>query len=553
MSQAYGGWREIYPRPQFKRDSYFPLIEGWTRNGEALEVPWEHTAEKKLIYRVNFTLPEGFAGSDDRVLLHFGAVDQQCRLGINGHRVGSHRGGYLPFSFDITEFLQQGENRLVLQVLDTMSTDFPYGKQSPNPHGMWYTPVSGIWQPVWLEAVPDRYRIEKIRITPDLTGIDLQVKSDARRVQVEIRDPEGREVLHKAIFRHQVRIEIPMPRLWTPDTPNLYTMTLRTDRDRVESYFALRKVSIRQFGGYSRVCLNGKPIFLHGILDQGYFQQGLYLPEDPEEYRRDIIRMKELGLNLMRKHLKIEPEIYYYECDRQGMLVMQDMVNSGNYHFIFDTLLPTFHFQKKTDRVDIDLKGRRHRQFCEDMMGTLNLLHNHPSIIGYTLFNEGWGQFDSDRLYEAARDRDPSRFYDSTSGWFAQHDSDAQSEHIYYRNKLLRAKRPERFLLLSECGGFSRKIHGHMHPGARAYGYGYAGNEKTLTDQMVRMYEDMVIRSMPYGLCGSILTQLSDVEGEINGLYTYNRQVCKVDKKRMRDISARVYKAYDQVIQRSKK
>ena len=551
----HSGWERYYPRPQLRRDSFFPLNRGWTLNGRPIQTPWppqaplsvwQGTAGDVLWYETAFTLPEGFAPKDYRVLLHFGAVDQVAEVIVNGVSLTRHEGGYLPFSADVTAALRPGENRLEVKAVDALSHDYPYGKQHKRPHGMWYTPVSGIWQPVWLEAVPDKGAVRSVRLTPDLTGVTVEV--DAGGAEYNLAVPLGSgKVLTAAGKDSPLRLEVPEPHLWEPDDPYLYPMTIATATDRVESYFALRTVTTRETGGHTRLCLNGKPIFLHGVLDQGYFRDGLFLPRNPEEYDADVMRMKELGFNTLRKHVKVEPEAFYYACDRLGMLVVQDMVNSGEYRYVRDTVLPTLGYKK---RGDLRSGGSEQRKafFERHCLDTVAHLNNHPCIIGWTIFNEGWGQYDSDRIYRLLKPADPTRFFMTTSGWFAQRESDVQSEHVYFNSRVLEGTKPGRFLFLSECGGFSRRIEGHVTRERKNYGYGEQCRTELDLELRIRgLYDDMVLPSIPNGLCGCIYTQLSDVEGETNGLYTYDRQVRKVRPEAMREIAADVRRALEQV------
>ena len=404
---------------------------------------------------------------------------------------------------------------------------------------MWYTPVSGIWQPVWLEAVPQRGAVASLRLTPDLTGVNVEVDAGGAEYTVSVPLGEGRFVTAKG-WDGMVRIDVPEPRLWTPDDPYLYSLTVTTPTDRVESYFALRTVSAREIGGRTRLCLNGEPIFLHGVLDQGYFRDGLFLPRGPEGYERDILRMKGLGFNTLRKHIKVEPEAFYHACDRLGMLVLQDMVNSGGYDYVRDTVIPTFLSKKRSD-VGRGGGEKRKAFFERHCLDTLAHLHSHPCIVGWTIFNEGWGQYDSDRIYRLLKPADPSRFFISASGWFAQQESDAQSEHVYFSSRVLEGDQPGKFLILSECGGFSRRVGGHVDEDLRNYGYGeQCATEGELIGRIRAMYEEMVLPSIPRGLCGCVYTQLSDVEGETNGLYTYDRLVRKVSGEAMQAIASDV-------------
>lgn len=296
----------------------------------------------ELEYEKRFLLPDNF--DQKRILLHFGAADQIAEVSLNGHKFGTHEGGYLSFTFDITETVWHDcENVLKVKVTDGLSHDLPYGKQRKDHGSMWYTPVSGIWQSVWIENVPEKY-IEELKLTPDLNGVMIEV-SGAGTFSVEVALPD--KTVKTACFEgSKGYLKIDAPIRWTPEDPHLYPLTVICGEDKLESYFALRTVEIKEICGANRVCLNGKPIFLHGVLDQGYFSDGIYTPKHPSEYEQDILRMKELGFNLLRKHIKIEPECFYESCDRLGMLVMQDMVNNGDYHFIRDTAFPTVGLKK---------------------------------------------------------------------------------------------------------------------------------------------------------------------------------------------------------------
>jgi len=535
-------WQSYYPRPQLRRESFHSLCGcSWTLDGQPIALPfppqspasgWQGQVGDQLHYETVFTLPQGFCPAGYRVLLHFGAVDQLADVTLNGQHVAHHEGGYLPFEADVTGALLPGENRLAVDATDRLDRDLPYGKQSKKPGGMWYTPVSGIWQSVWLEAVPEEY-IRSLRITPDLTGIDLLVESSADRCEVEV-TLEGKPVTAAsfALTDKPCRVEIPPEhrRLWTPDDPCLYDLTIRAGKDEVRSYFALRTVEIRpDEKGVRRVYLNGHPIFLNGVLDQGYYPEGVFLPETPEGFERDVLRMKALGFNLLRKHVKIEPEVFYHACDRLGMLVMQDMVNNGPYSWLMDTALPTIGV-KYTPHLP--LSRRCKRCFEQQATGTIAHLHNHPCIISYTIFNEGWGQFEGERLYHLLRGLDPTRFYDVASGWFEPRETDVDSLHVYFRNKRLKPrKRP---MFLSECGGYARAIPGHLWKPEANYGYGKTDTAEQLTAAIALMYKEMVVPAIAQGLCGVVYTQVSDVEEEINGLYTYDREVCKVDREKMR-------------------
>lgn len=549
---------DFYPRPQLKRDLWMSLDGKWSLCESTINVPfppqsklsgYEGEEYRKLTYTRVFTIPASF--NESRIIIHFGAVDEIAAILVNGRLVGQHEGGYLPFSFDITNYINRdGDNTLTVKCSDSLSGHYPYGKQTLKPGGMWYTDVSGIWQTVWIENVPDKY-ISELTITPDLTGVDISVthNADSFKVIVELDDSDtytatfdgsnGRIELLNALSDSHKPIS---PILWDTENPHIYNFTIISDKDSVRSYFALRTISIQDICGVKRVCLNDKPVFLHGILDQGYFQDGIFTPKEPSEYLDDILHMKELGFNTLRKHIKIEPDIFYYYCDIHGMLVIQDMVNSGAYSFLKDTVLPTVGFKRRCDWKKGNSKEEARREFfVKHLLDTISHLHNHPSIVIYTIFNEGWGQFESDMLYQLASRADSSRLYDSTSGWFAQSKSDFDSEHVYFRTKVLRPK--SRPLFLSECGGFTLKIPGHCYNPHKTYGYGSCKDEAALTDRICNMYDKMVLPAIPKGLCGSIYTQLSDVEDEINGLYTYDRKICKVNKNQMQLLAKKIASA----------
>ena len=537
---------QSYPRPQLKRKSYINLNGTWDLNGEAIQIPFapqcrlaEYTGKigEKLVYTRTFDIPETFILP--RILLHFGAVDQVAEVYVNDVLVGRHEGGYLHFSFDITHAVRRTQtNTLCVEVVDTLSQKYPYGKQSKKRGGMWYTPISGIWQTVWMENVPDAY-IKEIKLTPSMRDITMEVVGETKGFKAVIFEQNGRKAAEQTFADNKGTIVLENPMLWDIDYPHLYDLKIFTEQDEIESYFALRSVEIKKVGGINRICLNNKPIFMHGLLDQGYFEDGIYLPEKEEEFANDILRMKELGFNMLRKHIKVEPEQFYYDCDRLGMLVIQDMVNNSGYNYILDTVLPTIGFKKRND-----CRGRyqnpEHKRFFEKhMKETLHDLYNHPCIIGYTIFNEGWGQFESDRMYDIAKSLDATRFYDATSGWFAQSKSDVDSEHIYFRAEELKVK--ERPLFLSECGGFSYKVDGHVFNTEKSYGYGACANSEELTERIVDMYNIMVVPCIKKGMCGCVYTQVSDVEDEINGMYTYDRQVCKVNKEKMQKLAERIF------------
>lgn len=544
-----------YPRPQLRRAGFLSLNGVWQLEENPVNVPFPPQSglsgyagevKDKMTYSRSFMVPKEF--DKKRILLHFGAVDQIAEVWLNDTFLGKHEGGYIPFSYDITEtVVRDGENRLRVEVTDTLNKEYPYGKQCKKRGGMWYTPVSGIWQSVWLENVPDAY-IRGLKITPDLQGISLQIDADTKGFRVRILLADG-DCITKEFAGNAGRVELAgavteqgrthqtIP--WTVEQPHLYEMQVITEAEQIETYFALRTISISNIDGVNRVCLNEKPVFLHGVLDQGYFMDGIFTPASEEEYEKDILRMKELGFNMLRKHIKVEPEAFYYYCDKHGMLVMQDMVNNGSYSFLFDTALPTIGLKKPVDILGRS-NSRTKDNFIRHTRQTITHLYNHPCIVAYTIFNEGWGQFDSDNLYDMVKELDATRLVDSTSGWFAGEKSDFDSEHIYFKTITLQPK--ERPLFVSECGGYAYKVAGHCYNENKSYGYGTCVSSEQLTDRIIAMYENMILPAMKAGLCGCIYTQLSDVEDEINGMYTYDRQVCKVDIQRMKQLARKLAK-----------
>ncbi len=535
----------VYPRPQLKRDSFLCLNGEWefaetetdqlpTAYGERIRVPFApesllsgiHRTFKRharLFYRRTFSLPDGFVNG--RVLLHFGAVDQHATVYLNGTLLGEHHGGYQPFSFDITEHLQE-ENTLVVRATDDLYNHvLPYGKQTETPHGMWYTPVTGIWQTVWCESVPDTYiRALRLETEADRVHITADGVSDGTVTVGDITAP---------LTNGKTTIVFDEPHLWSPEDPHLYTATITAGDDTVQTYFALRTLTVETVDGIPRLCLNGKPYFFHGLLDQGYYSDGLFLPATPEGFTEDILAMKNLGFNTLRKHIKVEPEQFYYDCDRLGMVVFQDMVNNGDYSFLRDTALPTVGLKKRNDkRLHRDPATRE--AFLTGMAQTVEQLYNHPSLCYWTIFNEGWGQFDGASAYKQLQWLDATRFIDTASGWFSGVPSDVMSLHVYFKPvKLPKSDKP---LVLSEFGGYSHKVNGHVF-NDKEYGYRSFADREAFEKALIDLYETQVIPAVKQGLCAAVYTQVSDIEEEINGLLTYDRKVCKVSHETMCNIA----------------
>ena len=549
---------DCYPRPQLKRDSYLCLNGQWDFRVSLLEelpssyyekitVPFPPESrlsgierrikkEEILYYRRYFSLPEGF--NRGRVILHFGAVDCISTLYINGKEAGENQGGYLPFSYDITEALCQGENEIILKVKDGTDKRYPYGKQRERRGGMWYTPVSGIWQTVWLESLPER-AIGSVRITADTHSAKIRVDAPEGVKRLTLKD-SGRVYEFSG---DEVEIAPEEPKLWRPETPFLYEFTLEYGEDKVESYFALREITVGEAGGKKRLLLNGTPYFFSGLLDQGYFPDGIFLPASPRGYEEDILTAKRLGFNMLRKHIKIEPMVFYHMCDRLGMAVFQDMVNNGSYSFLLDTACPTVGIKKMPELRHKDSITRE--QFHRHMTGTAELLYNCPSVLEYTIFNEGWGQYKPDEAYKRLKAYDSTRVLDATSGWFHGKLSDFNSRHIYFRAPVIK-ELDERPLFLSEFGGYSLRIEGHLF-GERNYGYKLYSDKDSFRDAVEELYTKGVLPLIKDGLSASVYTQLSDVEDETNGLMTYDRRVVKIDADKMSRLNEALYAELEKI------
>ncbi|MBP5254264.1 MAG: glycoside hydrolase family 2 [Lachnospiraceae bacterium] len=533
---------EDYPRPQFRRDSFLSLNGIWDFCDAKIRVPF--CPESRLsglgirledddivFYHRTFEIPEGFMKG--RLLLHFGAVDQVADVFVNGHFAGRHEGGYTHFTLDVTKAVRlSGENHLIVRVEDRLDDRvYPYGKQRHKRGGMWYTPVTGIWQSVWLESVPGRY-IRDFSVTTKGNRVTVHVKPGGHRDQ---RDRESVVCFEGQRFvteGQRVTFTVEDPVFWSPENPHIYGFKLFYGEDEVSSYFALRDLEIREIGGIPRLLMNGKPYFFHGLLDQGYYEGGIYTPETPERIREDILLAKSLGFNMLRKHIKVEPDIFYYLCDTLGMCVFQDMVNNGEYNYVRDTVLPNFQIRKdRSDRM-MNPDPETRRVFLRACRETWNQLRNFPCIVYWTVFNEGWGQFRGDYCYAYMKKLDRTRFVDTASGWYNSVESDVFSDHVYFRPvAVVRTPKP---YVLSEYGGYVWKIAGHGFSGKESYGYRDFRNRTEYEDALDACIRRDVLDNIDKGLCAAVLTQLSDVEDELNGFVTYDRAVVKVRAERFR-------------------
>lgn len=553
-----------YPRPLMVRDNFMNLNGSWNylfadsaRKAEIdqgkIVVPFSPECvlsgvgrqlkpNEYLWYQRIFELNQNL--TDRHVILHFGAVDQGCQVFVNGKSMGRHTGGYLPFEMDITRAVKAGENEIRVLVKDFSETSYhARGKQRIERGGMFYTAQSGIWQTVWLEIVPCHY-IENIICTPkfDEQTVELTVAAtEDLPFLVSIFEPvlgdayAAGEIIAAAdgMSNQNCRIAIPKIKAWTPQEPYLYHMTIKMGDDQVESYFAMRTFTLeKDENQIPRLCLNHVPYFQKGVLDQGYWPDGLYTAPSDEALVFDIQSMKDMGFNMMRKHAKIESDRWYYHCDRLGMIVWQDMVNGGTqYKHWYVTYMATLLSKNKIKVKDTYTKllSRKEKagrlEFVVEMKETIRRLYSHPCIATWVIFNEGWGQFQTAEMTEIVRKLDPGRMVDQASGWFDQGGGDMQSLHNYFFRFEMKAEK-ERATVLSEFGGYSHAVEGHTAC-EKTYGY---GAEKTM-DSLNATYQTRqkeVEDAIPQGLCATVYTQVSDVEEEINGIFTYDREIQKI-------------------------
>ena len=598
MKQLYTRWGknldrdhvlEEYPRPLLMREDY-QILNGWWDYAFTIDnkqpqqyegrilVPFSpETAlsgvghqlkpDEYLWYRRNFDLP-GWdrEKGQNRILLHFGAVDRSCEVRINGHKVKRHTGGYLPFEVDISRYAQESANELIVAVKDLSDTSYhSKGKQKLNADGMFYTAQSGIWQTVWLEKVPETY-IKEIKTVPDIEKKIIRIKvsssysTDKKNVdklsrnlpiEIKIRKPglypdpvvkpsqisteDMLETAVQAVSDKWIEIPIESISLWNCETPYLYYFEVKLGDDRAISYFAMRKFSLetKVHEEFPRICLNGEVQFQNGVLDQGYWPESLYTPPSDAAMIFDIQEMKKTGFNMVRKHLKIEPQRWYYHCDRLGIVVWQDMVNGGSYYkHWFVTYGATLLSWLRIPMRDVyprllsrEAKAGR-LEFIREMKETIRLLGNHPSIAAWVIFNEGWGQFQTEDMTRIVRRLDPNRLIDQASGWFDQGGGDFSSLHNYFFKLFIRPER-ERASVLSEFGGYSYREPGHCAK-EKLYGYGICKNKKDLEKRFLERWSG-VRNLIPQGLSASIYTQWTDVEEEVNGVFTYDREVRKIE------------------------
>ena len=534
-----------YPRPQMARPSWLNLNGVWeyaitksTRHPKKYDgnivVPFSPETElsgvsrslKKdeyLWYHKTARLPESFAGK--RILLHLNAVDRDAVVWVNDIQVATHSGGYLPIDAEITNAVSGNTLNITVRVNDdTDRSGGTRGKQKTARGGIWYTPQSGIWQTVWVEAVEEEY-ISSLRITPNFdkatVSIDARIEGDAEAVA------------HFGGKDYPLPAEIPVPKFeaWSPENPKLYGFTVSCGNDLVQSYFAMRKISVnKDREGIPRLFLNNRPYFQNGVLDQGYWPESLLTAPTDEALSFDIRIAKSMGFNMIRKHVKVEPLRWYYHCDRIGMLVWQDMPNGGGFYnpaVISAPLLTGLSIKDSNYLLfgRMDPEGRA--AFKNELAGMVRHLYNCPCIVMWVPFNEGWGQFDSKKLCQMIRNIDQTRLIDHASGWHDQKISNVHSLHVYFKPYQFKPDRQGRAVLLSEFGGYSHKVAGHTF-NDRYFGYKKFEIPAQLELAVDELYDEQIRPAVKKGLGAAVYTQITDVEDELNGLMTYDRKICKI-------------------------
>ena len=546
-----------YPRPQMTRDDWTNLNGLWDyaiTAKDASDVPasWDGkilvpfavesalsgvgrrvSPEQALWYHTTFARPQ--VDADGRVLLHFGGVDFDAAVYVNGTEVGGHKGGFDPFGLDVTDALKAGDNTLVLRVYDpTDKGAQPTGKQRLDPNGIWYTPVTGIWQTVWTEVVPKTY-IRGLTITPDVDAGQVMVSADVEGgsgdITVTVTDA-GKPVA-TATGSGKVAVKVSDAKLWSPDSPHLYDLTVKLagdGGDSVKSYFGMRKIEMKtDAAGVPRLALNGETIFMYGPLDQGWWPDGLYTAPTDAALKYDVEVTKQMGFNTARKHTKTEPARWYYHADRLGLMVWQDMPTSGH-----KGIGPGTPQDGTWDKPLAD-------QFMHEWEQIMDDLHNHPSIVVWVPFNEGWGQHNSAEIVKWTMKKDPSRLTDGPSGWEDRGVGDLKDRHDYPGPGMFPAM-DDRVSVLGEFGGLGLPMEGHLWQTDKNWGYRQMeGQQQLETD-----YAAMVTRLRPLirrGLAAAIYTQTTDVEGEVNGLLTYDRKVVKIDAATLKKLHAPLYEA----------
>lgn len=559
------GW-EVYPRPQMVRDDWLNLngrweyaisdrtVPSWPGPDGSILVPYPVQSrisgvqrqvyeDQALWYRTRFSRPKGWTSPKTR--LHFGAVDWEATVWVNGKQVGQHRGGYDPFSFDVSEFLTDGENEIVVRAWDPTDTgDQPHGKQFFNPNGIWYTAVTGIWQTVWLEPEAEA----ALRSVHSVTEISGRVT-----IKPEVTEPAGLRVEADVIWNGEVVasgsaaaggdlvVNVPAPRLWSPDAPNLYDAEVRLVRgndviDRVRTYFGIREIALKTDAFGPRVYLNGEPVFMFGPLDQGWWPDGLYTPPSDDALRYDLEVTKRAGFNTVRKHVKVEPATFYRHCDELGLLVWQDMPSNLKFPPGWD-----MDFRKENPKADGPRPQESKDQFLIEWGNIMDACRAFPSVVIWVPFNEAWGQFDTKRITEWTKAFDPSRLVNSASGGNFVDTGDIQDIHAY-PGPATPDRLPDRAIVLGEFGGLGLPVKGHLWQDRDNWGYRTYDSVDVLKGHYEQLIKQLVLLKGS-GLSGAIYTQTTDVEGEVNGLLTYDRMVVKMPLDWLNRVNRQVYRS----------
>lgn len=498
-------------------------------------------AEKELVYRRSFDVPSSWKGK--RVLLHFGAVDWKTDVWVNDVKVGSHTGGFTPFSFDITEALQGKNNTLMVKVWDPTDKGYqPRGKQVSRPEGIWYTPVTGIWQTVWLEPVSESY-IQDLRITPDidnsLLSLKALVKDATSKDLVEVKVFDGQQLVAQGKSINGECVQVAMPenaKLWSPESPFLYTLKVSLKQngklvDEVSSYAAMRKYSSkRDANGIVRLELNNKPLFQFGPLDQGWWPDGLYTAPTDEALLYDVQKTKDFGFNMIRKHIKVEPARWYTYCDKLGIIVWQDMP-SGDRN-------PEWQNRKYFEGTEMKRSAESEACYRKEWKEIMDALYSYPCIGTWIPFNEAWGQFKTPEIVEWTKQYDPTRLVNPASGGNHYTCGDMLDLHNYPAPELYLYD-AQRATVLGEYGGIGWVVPGHIWEPDRNWGYIQFNSSKEVTDEYVK-YAEKLYDLIPRGFSAAVYTQTTDVEVEVNGLMTYDRKVIKLDEKRVREINRKL-------------
>jgi len=497
--------------------------------------------DQTLVYKRKFNIEKGF--NKGKVILHFGAVDSECKVFVNGNLVGEHYDGFTAFEFDITKLIVDGENTLEVIVKDNpLAYGGARGKQLKS-DGIWYTPQSGIWQTVWLESMPTRY-ISDLKITTDAQALTVTINSNSQGESQTITVYDGEKEIIKSEYIDKITLSYPFE-LWSPESPKLYNFTITNlSGDKLSSYFGVRSFGIvKDKKGKARLTLNGKPYFYNGVLDQGYWSDGLLTYPSDKAIIDELTMLKDMGFNAVRKHIKIEPMRWYYHCDRLGLAVWQDFVSGGEeYSFMHVAAFPFLGFKHKDNDYKYFAREneRGRKEFTECVTRTVNQLYNCVSICAWVIFNEGWGQFDSAKFTEKVKELDSTRIIDSVSGWHDQgkNETTLLSMHTYYTP--LKVPKDSRPVVLSEFGGYSMKVDGHVFNTQKEFGYKKFKTQESLVKAIEKLYLNKLLPLIEKGLSACIYTQVSDVEEEINGLTTFDRKVIKIPVAVMKNINDKI-------------